>query len=78
VCDGETGFVLPVDDADSWVEKTIEIIDMKKNRPELYIEMREKARLTRKQYGTWYEALLKNAGLAQEVEEPENELAAVL
>lgn len=74
---GETGYVLPADDLDAWVEKTVNIIDLKKNHPEQYVEMRDKARQIQDKYGTWHEALLVNAGLTRETGTPEDELVAV-
>lgn len=44
VLDGETGYVIPADDKDAWVQAGLKIIEMIKKGDPAYLRMKEKAR----------------------------------
>jgi glycosyltransferase involved in cell wall biosynthesis len=44
VLDGETGYVIPADDKNAWVQVGLKMIEMIKTEDPAYVRMKEKAR----------------------------------
>lgn len=57
VLDGETGFVIPWNDMDKWVDRVAKLIDLKKEHPEQVAAMSERAREYVRDNFSWSVAL---------------------